>query len=110
MSVHREVVEALQGAAREAAAQHHADIARADEQAVRALAERDSMHLDAIGRMQAQAALERSLWLERVDAAELRAERVEQRLDQVLDVLLDRQRRPWWSRWFGESRRSKLGE
>jgi hypothetical protein len=29
----------------------------------------------------------RSLWLERIDAAECRAERVESRLDQVLVVL-----------------------
>lgn len=42
----------------------------------------DSGTLDAV--------LERALWLERVDAAELRAERVEARLDQVLDLLLDR--------------------
>ena len=41
--------------------------------------------------------MERGLWLERIDAAELRAERVEQRLDQVLDALL--QRRTWWRFW-----------
>jgi hypothetical protein len=72
----------------------------------RQFAERDSLHLDTLGRLQAQAAAERSLWLERVDAAELRAERVEQRLDQVLDVLLTERRqpvpeprRPWWRFW-----------
>jgi hypothetical protein len=71
--------------------------------------------------MQAQAAIERSLWLERVDAAEIRAERVEQRLDQVLDVLLSERRQPvasptgpgerapWWRRWLGVSRRSDIG-
>ena len=68
-----------------------------------------TIHLDLIGRLQAQAAVERSLWIERVDAAELRAERVEQRLDQVLDVLLDNQRRPWWSRLFGASKKSEIG-
>ena len=74
-----------------------------------------------LGRMQAQAAIERSLWLERVDAAEIRAERVEQRLDQVLDVLLSERRQPagqaepggerepWWRRWFGVSTRSDIG-
>ena len=70
---------------------HDADVARR-------LAERDSLHLDTLGRLQAQAAIERSLLVERVDAAEIRAERVEQRLDQVLDVLLAR-RRPWWWPW-----------
>ena len=63
------------------------------------------------------------LLVERVDAAEIRAEaaedradRVEQRLGQILDVLLserkpsgEREREPWWRRWFGHSTRSKLG-
>jgi hypothetical protein len=69
------------------------------------------------------------LWLERVDAAEIRAERVEQRLDQLLEPLLQQRpapagrsepppaapapaapaREPWWRRWFGASKRSKLG-
>ena len=81
--------------------------ARADAQAARQLAERDSLHLGHVERLMAQAAAERSLWLERVDAAELRAERVEQRLDHVLDVLLSERRqlapeprRPWWRRWL----------
>ena len=52
-----------------------------------------------IERLLAQAAFERSLWLERVDAAELRAERVEDKLDQVLNELLADRRRPWWARW-----------
>jgi hypothetical protein len=94
-------------------ARHDADVARR-------LAERDTLHLDTLGRLQAQAAAERSLWLERIDAAEIRAERVEQRLDQVLDHLLTERRsvltqdetgdrEPWWRRWFGHSTRSKLG-
>jgi hypothetical protein len=53
---------------------------------------------------------ERSLWLERIDAAEIRAERVEERLDQVLDLLLAERRQPvsrvvpvsWWRWLFGE--------
>lgn len=95
--------------------------ARHDAETARRLAERDSLHLDTLGRLLAQAAIERSLWLERVDAAEVRAERVEQRLDQVLDMLLTERRQPvaspaepaerepWWRRWFGTSTRSKLG-
>ena len=87
----------------------------------RRLAEVQTMHLDLVNRLQAQGALERSLWLERVDAAELRAERVEQRLDQVLNHLLaDRHQPPankveltdqlpWWQRWFGSSSKSDLG-
>ena len=88
--------------------------ARADAQAAHHLAERDALHLDTIGRMQAQAALERSLWLERVDAAELRAERVEQRLDQIVDHLLHRLEpasswRGWLGRWLGASKKSEIG-
>jgi hypothetical protein len=86
----------------------------------RRLADRDTLHLDTLGRLLAQAAIERSLWLERVDAAEVRAERVEQRLDQVMDVLLserrprvepevDHERVPWWRRWLGVSKRSDIG-
>ena len=59
------------------------------------------MHLELINRLQAQSAIERSLWLERVDAAEVRAERVEEKLDRVLDQLLEQQSRPWWRRWLG---------
>ena len=102
-------------------AQHRIDIAdqqaRHDADVGRQLAERDTLHLGTIERLTAQAAIERSLLVERVDAAEIRAERVEQRLDQVLDVLLTERRQavvsqaePWWRRWFGESRRTKLGE
>ena len=49
--------------------------------------------------------------VERVDAAEVRAERVEEKLDQVMASLLDRQQDaadPWWRRWFGSSRRSAI--
>ena len=59
-----------------------------------------SQHSAEIGRLINQVAAERSLWLERVDAAELRAERVEGKLDQVLNELLADRRRPWWSRWW----------
>ena len=95
-------------------ARHATDIAQERAETARRLAERDTLHLDAINRMQAQTALERSLWLERVDAAELRAERVEQRFDQVLDHLLRHRAvtdSPWrWlSRLFGASKRSDIG-
>jgi hypothetical protein len=48
------------------------------------------------------------MMVERIDAAEIRAERVEQRLDQVLDALLSERRQqagqgervPWWRGWF----------
>lgn len=132
LSVPIHVVEALQAAHRESLAavqtqvvQLRADMAeqqaRHDTEMARQLAERDSLHLDTLGRMQAQATMERALWLERIDAAEIRAERVEQRLDQVLDVLLTERRprvesevdhagrEPWWRRWFGQSSRSTLG-
>ena len=85
--------------------------ARADAETARHLSERDTLHLGHVERLLAQAAVERSLWLERVDAAELRAERVEQRLDQVLDHLLQRQPEPAPRRggWLGTSRRSDIG-
>ena len=122
LSVHMNTVELIQqthsaalAASQEQVERVRTDIAQERAESARRLAERDTLHLDAISRMQAQAALERSLWLERVDAAELRAERVEQRLDQVLDHLL-RQRpagdsplRGWLSRWFGQSKRSDIG-
>jgi hypothetical protein len=75
--------------------------ARHDAEMARRLAERDTLHLGHIDRLLAQVAAERALWLERVDAAEIRAERVEQRLDQVLDELLADRRRSFWQRWFG---------
>ena len=92
-------------------ADHAAEIARVQ-----------SIHLDLIGRIQAQASAERSIFMERVDAAEIRAESaearaaaVDQKLHQVLDRLLERQVGPapdgrsWWSRWFGVSKRSEIG-
>jgi hypothetical protein len=121
-------VEQLRSAMAAQQAQHREDMAQERAETARQLAARDSLHLDTLGRLQAQAAAERSLWLERIDAAELRSERLEQRLDQVLDQLLaDRrqpvasqvelgervpepQREPWWRLLFGTSKRSKLGE
>jgi len=89
------------------------------------LARVSSLNLDLIGRIQAQASAERGLFLERVDAAELRAEAaearaavVDEKLHQVLDRLLERPSsvvstqepaRSWWSRWFGQTKRSDIG-
>jgi Skp family chaperone for outer membrane proteins len=127
VSVYREAVEALRHAHAAAlqdqveqlradmakqAAQHRTDLeserTRHDAQTARQLAELDALHQDTLQRIAAQAGIERSLLLERIDAAEVRAERVEQRLDQVLDALLAERRqvaenRPWWRRWFRSS-------
>jgi hypothetical protein len=95
-------------------------IAQEREKTAIRLAERDTLHLGHVERLLAQASLERALWLERIDAAEIRAERVEQRLDQVLDQLLTQwrqpasrveisERAPWWRRVFGASKRTYLG-
>lgn len=80
-----------------------------------------SLHLDLIGRIQAQASAERAIFMERVDAAEIRAESaetraaaVDEKLHQVLDRLLERQVGPapdglsWWARWFGATKRSDI--
>lgn len=85
------------------------------------LARMSSHHLDLIGRIQAQAIAERSLFLERVDAAELRAESAEARamaVDDKLHHILERHlehrpispesTRPWWMSWFGQSKRSDM--
>ena len=89
----------------------------------RRLAERDSLHLGHIERLMSLAAAERSLFLERVDAAELRAESaearaaaVDQKLHEMLERLMERQTLatqaqdggPWWARWFGATRKSDL--
>jgi hypothetical protein len=58
----------------------------------------------------ALAALERShtltvqLLVERIDAAELRAEQTQEQLAE----LVDRMSRPWWTKWVGSSKRSTL--
>jgi len=123
-ATHEAALERLERKHREHAEQLRTDItnlqSRHDAETARRLAERDSLHLGHIERLLAQAGIERSLWLERVDAAELRAERVEQRLDQVLDQLLagrhqlpvshfeQGDRLPWYQRWFGSTTKSNL--
>lgn len=99
---------------------HARQLENRDRQHAAELARISSLHLDLVGRLQTQAAAERSLFLERVDAAELRAEAaearaaaVDQKLHQVLDRLLERQTAStstpaaswsWWARWFGHSK------
>ena len=57
-------------------------------------------HAGELARLLDQTSAERQMLVERIDAAELR-------LEQVLEVILE-DRRPWWSRWFGASRRSAI--
>ncbi len=118
LALYQEAVAALQDQVKYLRADMVAQQALRDTETGRQLAQRDALHLDALGRFQAQAALERSLWMERVDAAELRAEASDSRaaasdakLHEVMDRLLQRQQdaaEPWWQRWFGLSRRSNL--
>ena len=75
------------------------DRERADRERERA--ESEARHQAELIRLASQAGAERALWLERIDVAELRAERVEEKLDRVLDQLLQQQSRPWWRRWLG---------
>ena len=72
-----------------------------DADVARMLAERDTLHSDLVGKLLAQHGIERSLWLERIDVAELRAERAEQRLDQIVDDFVKQSRLSWWQRLFG---------
>ena len=97
-------------AAERARADHAAEIVRVQ-----------SLHLDLIGRIQAQASVERSILIERIDASEIRAESaearamaVDEKLNQILNRLLERQVGPapdglsWWARWFGATKRSNI--
>ena len=94
-------LEMVSESVRQERSEHHRqqDQMRADHAAE--LARISNLHLELFGRLQAQAATERSLFLERVDAAELRAEAaearaaaVDEKLHQVLDRLLDRRPEP----------------
>ena len=58
---------------------------------------RDEHHKAELERLVASHRETVQLLIERVDAAELRAERMEELLREVLA----HQRRPWWRRWFG---------
>ena len=84
----------------EALAMIAAERAHGAAETARQCAELKAAHREHITGITAQGALERALWLERIDAAEIRAERVEERLDQILDQLLaDRRHKPWWRIW-----------
>ena len=74
----------------------------------RQLEKSDQRHREEFDRLANQTTTERALWLERIDAAEIRAERVESKLEQILDEMLA-ERRPWWASLFGASNRSRLG-
>ena len=71
-----------------------------------------AMHRETLERMERAHSASVALLVERVDAAECRAEAVESKLDRVLDTLLRQNdsgpsRPPWW--WpFGSSRRSDI--
>ena len=77
VSAHGEVVGALQAALA---------VARTD------ITTERQRHDAEIERLVGQIHAERSFWIERADAAEIRAEQAEQRLADS--------RRPWWSRWL----------
>ena len=110
----------------EAVAQERAQQDRLQGDHARYLTQRDNLYLDLISRLQNQAAVERGIFIERVDAAELRAEAaearaaaVDEKLHQVLDRLLGRQstapepapptNQTWWERCFGLTKRSNVG-
>ena len=72
---------------------HQAAMEAAEERRLSDLADRDRQHRETMAMM-----------LERVDAAEVRAERCEAKLNQVLDQFLADRRlaqgpRPWWCFW-----------
>jgi len=90
-SVLRDTVEAIQQA-------HGAALAALEQR----LLQQDANHLAEVDRLVGQVHAERAFWIERADAAEVRAEAAEQRLADS--------RRPWWSRLFGTSRRSSIRE
>jgi hypothetical protein len=91
----------------------------------RQLAERDNLHRESTDRLLAQVALERAMWQERTDAADLRAEASNAQLaDLVAQIMATlpapapsstgrvdsgAASEPWWRRWFGTSIRSKVG-
>ena len=73
----------------------------------------ERQHKEAVAALQVSHRSTIDLLVERIDGAECRAESaearaavVEDKLVQVLDRLLERHDRPWWSRWFGQSKRS----
>jgi len=88
-SVHLRTVEVIQEA-------HSAALAALEQR----LSQQDANHLAEVERLVGQVHAERSFWIERADAAEVRAEAAEQRLAES--------RRPWWARWLGATTKSDL--
>ena len=89
-AVHREAVERLQAASDAERARHDAEVERL------------------VGQIHA----ERSFWIERADRAELVAEHAMSRADDMarrMAEMAEQASRPWFARWFGQSKRSKLG-
>ena len=69
------------------------------------LGEQHEAHRAAIDALARQHRDAMDMMRERTDAAELRAEGLAEKLDD----LMDRMTRPWWSRWLGHSKKSDLG-
>ena len=123
LSVHRETIEAVQrasGAALDASQEQidhmRYDMAQERAETARRIAEVQSMHMDLVGRLQAQAAIERAIWQERVDRAEIMADDANAALRQLVEAAL-RLPEPagsvvpglsWLRRLFGSSTKSKL--
>jgi len=120
LSLHREIVEALQAASGEAVAalQNQIDQLRTNvaEQAIQHrtdLATERQRHEAEIERLVGQIHAERSFWIERADRAEVVAEQAMARADELVRRMADLvdqvarqpgqkpQRRAWWRRWFG---------
>ncbi len=75
-------------------------------------AERDR-HDAEIRRMVGQFEAERSIWTERVDSAEVRAEQATAALNDLVNRILSvipapQPAEPWWARWLSGSRRSDI--
>ncbi len=91
LAVHRETVQAVQ-----AAYGDQIERLRTDLESER------QRHVSEIERLVGLVHAERQFWVERADAAEVRAEAAEQRVAEA--------RRPWWTRLLGASKKTDLGE
>ena len=76
------------------------------------LSEARAMYGEHLDRCLALAASERSLLLERIDAAEIRAEQsaaaLQDLVERIMSMVPPPQPASIWERWFGVSRRSSL--
>ncbi len=111
LSVHRETIEALQATHRAALEAIHGQIKqiRDDAASQRADMEFERQRHDAeVERLVGQFSAERAFWCERSDAAEVRAELAEQRVTDMARQMVEQADRPWWSKWFGASKKSEI--